>query len=94
MGVSRSQGQTLTLATVAISCAEMHVWESLQPSGNEEHTEPSPAMQTVISSVQTSACFLILGAHIPVEAAFLTDNNRLASEAAGMPLVPELRGED
>ncbi|KAI4537162.1 hypothetical protein MG293_013365 [Ovis ammon polii] len=93
MGVSRSQGQTLTLATVAISCAEMHVWESLQPSGNEEHTEPSLAMQTVISSVQTSACFLILGAHIPVEAAFLTDNNRLASEAAGMPLVPELRGE-
>lgn len=96
MGLSPGQGWTSwMLDTVDFSHAETHIWEPTHPpSGKKGHTEPSLAMQVVALPVQTSACFLILVDHIPVEAAFLTNNNTFEYEAVGIQWVPEMRGED
>ena len=81
------------LATMAFSHAEMHIWEPPRLWQERAHWALSGHV-VVALPVQTSACFLILVDHIPVEAAFLTNNNRFESEAVGIQWVPEMRGED
>lgn len=88
-GPSPRQERTLwVLAAVAFGHVKKQSWESSPPFGDKGHTESSLAMQVAALPVQMSACFLILGDHVPVEASSLTTSNRFEPEAVGVQWVP------